>query len=1023
MDDSPVSGLTTYEIRHLAAHLEASGRGDQLHKLLQLETLTGRNAWFDAHERAGELDGFLADVDRARRLAAARSQTGEGVVLQCRYALVQSSLRSTAENVSPPLVAALLSHHVWDIQEGLAWAGQIVDPVRRASVLCQLLPSLDERDRTSVVQTAMDAVADAPTDQTEGQVEVIGSLLEFGSPLQRQSLVRLLLDLARSPSNYVANRAWPGLTHAARYMTIDQLREAMSLSNAEQEDPPIPLVLQLPEPERSQVASRVLASSRERARVQGNVEVCSLAIVLRALMESTPALVPPDALHEALSLALNASEKVYRNSALGDLLPHLKAAEQRECVERMLADWSPESITDQQLLPTLARSAPSLNALFLQAALAVPDPARRRSVLIDLGRNLGEPEREAAVAALIQEVRSSENTGWFTSRFQEIAPLLSAQQAQELVGWAATTLAGLTRAQLLIGASARLAPDMRGPVLRAAEALLTTARAELHEPWDVRHWTQATSLIQCASWLPETEREQIVRGILAFVSSLQDVAGRTLNFLTAAAPVLSADLVNSALSLARRVRDERDWPEPLGQIIRYISPAGQRRVTELVVRCAESADGEWPVAAWIDRFTPDLAESVVPQVLEAARNFTQPALKAAALASLVPRLRPGDQAGVFAEARAATKEIEDPRPRAEALAKLALVSARNERDRLVEESLNTLQSVDAPLRLRVLTMLLPLLPPDRREEVATDTLKMLDKGSHPEPEMCEMIPFLSEETIRRQLQTSLWIAAPVDALPGLLKRARPQNSSESPLATSDARIVAALLVQVAADGAPRDALELALTPRRDGTQLWILTSLAPHLPDELVREMFQAADKLVDAGTSFSIYDSSSGGSSSYTFSQQDAREFLRSVCCPLLSRAGDVQRAYQLAGTISDPGRRARAMAGVARAALEAGGSNDLDAMVAQALESVERIDDTAYRIARAREAVLDELAPVVAALPPAQFQRVWQSVLDYLRLQTRKQVVSELCRLMPAVKSAAGSDGCDELVQAIQDVARWWP
>ena len=67
-----------YGLRHLAAHLEAAGREDDLHRLMRLEWSEHQgeqtrarfeNVWYTVHERVGDTSGYLNDVDRAWQLA------------------------------------------------------------------------------------------------------------------------------------------------------------------------------------------------------------------------------------------------------------------------------------------------------------------------------------------------------------------------------------------------------------------------------------------------------------------------------------------------------------------------------------------------------------------------------------------------------------------------------------------------------------------------------------------------------------------------------------------------------------------------------------------------------------------------------------------------------------------------------------------------------------------------------------------------------------------------------------------
>ena len=61
---------------HLTWHLEQAGREDELHGLLREETPAGRNGWFEARERLGQVAGYLADLARAGERSIGRSGTG-----------------------------------------------------------------------------------------------------------------------------------------------------------------------------------------------------------------------------------------------------------------------------------------------------------------------------------------------------------------------------------------------------------------------------------------------------------------------------------------------------------------------------------------------------------------------------------------------------------------------------------------------------------------------------------------------------------------------------------------------------------------------------------------------------------------------------------------------------------------------------------------------------------------------------------------------------------------------------------
>jgi hypothetical protein len=108
---------------HLATHLISAGQDEAVHQLLAADWPTdpafagrGRaeNAWYLAHERAGETAAYLRDVSLALRLAEAVTDqalaSGEpapSIGLEVRYALVTASIVSIAGNIPPALLVAV----------------------------------------------------------------------------------------------------------------------------------------------------------------------------------------------------------------------------------------------------------------------------------------------------------------------------------------------------------------------------------------------------------------------------------------------------------------------------------------------------------------------------------------------------------------------------------------------------------------------------------------------------------------------------------------------------------------------------------------------------------------------------------------------------------------------------------------------------------------------------------------------------------------------------------------------------
>ena len=118
------------------------------------------NTWYTMHERMGDTLGYLNDVDRAWRLAErayAGRQSSSAIGLQCRYALIVTSLGSLAGNIPPALLAALVEKGVWPGPQGLAYARQIQEPELRTTALAALAPRLAPTERDQALREALAA--------------------------------------------------------------------------------------------------------------------------------------------------------------------------------------------------------------------------------------------------------------------------------------------------------------------------------------------------------------------------------------------------------------------------------------------------------------------------------------------------------------------------------------------------------------------------------------------------------------------------------------------------------------------------------------------------------------------------------------------------------------------------------------------------------------------------------------------------------------------------------------------------
>jgi hypothetical protein len=158
--------LDGYELRHLCALLRGRNRLAQMHRLLDLETPEGRNAWFDAKEVIGDLPGYVTDVEQAwnaaeRTTSATDASPGDGpIVLQARYAMMLASIRARAKQIPPALIGGMVAKRLWRPEHGFEYVRHTADPNLRATALAQLARYLPQHLIDAAVGVAM-AIPDA----------------------------------------------------------------------------------------------------------------------------------------------------------------------------------------------------------------------------------------------------------------------------------------------------------------------------------------------------------------------------------------------------------------------------------------------------------------------------------------------------------------------------------------------------------------------------------------------------------------------------------------------------------------------------------------------------------------------------------------------------------------------------------------------------------------------------------------------------------------------------------------------
>jgi nucleoside phosphorylase len=147
-----------YIYNYLTWHMEQAGWEDDLYALLKEQTSEGKNGWYQARDRLGQIAGYLTDVTRAWKLAEdafTKHKSLNAIGLQVRYALITASLNSMANNISPDLLEALVEKKIWTAEQGIVYARQKPDMTQKSLTLVMIAPYLPETEMGKIYREAL----------------------------------------------------------------------------------------------------------------------------------------------------------------------------------------------------------------------------------------------------------------------------------------------------------------------------------------------------------------------------------------------------------------------------------------------------------------------------------------------------------------------------------------------------------------------------------------------------------------------------------------------------------------------------------------------------------------------------------------------------------------------------------------------------------------------------------------------------------------------------------------------------
>ena len=779
---NPFDALTEYELRNLGAHLEGAGDTGRIHRVLELETDAGRNAWHDAQLAVGDAETYAADVARAWQAADRDGAIG----LQVRYALVTSTLGTQALNVPPELALAALVHGVWSGRRTLAYVRQIRDAATRATSLAAITPHLDAALEAEAVADLADVAATAARD---GPAELFSALPEQLSTAALDALVAVAGALADPAARAHALAALaPRLDGPARAQAErDALQATRETPAGEARARAYRDVLPtLDAPLRCEAATEALAAA------DGNDPPARL----EELLAIAPFL-PEQARATALRVAGSFEDAPARLAALSALASELPEPLLAEAVARARkARGKKERVT--RLAEIANQSSGPAGRELREEAVAAARATRahqgRASVLAAVAARLPQGEREAVADEALEAVAQTPSAG--AEVIAELAPCLSERQLETALALARTLDEPGERGDAIAALWPHMPPRLRRSALPSR---LAAARAETYAPFRLDALAALLPLLSPAA-SARASREalealpslgsggfrarhlaplaphlapDVVRDAIDAAQAIDDAEPRTLLLaeLGTAGAAMPDETLDEAVAIAQRQSNGPDCVALLGELLPLLPECLLGAALDALPAAGDDDGG---TAALLRALAPRLPAELLPAALERAVALEYLEERAAAIAALAPFLPPELLARAAQAARAIPPGAHaDGRHgggrdhRADALA--ALAPHLPDAEHVFREAVTAAYATRwAPSRAETLADLLPHLPPDLQGEAARAALAALREADLRDDAAARVLSALAPSGDPEVLTASLELRDPVARARALL---------------------------------------------------------------------------------------------------------------------------------------------------------------------------------------------------------------------------------------------------------------
>lgn len=988
-----------YGTRHLAAHLLASGRFNELRQVLRLEwgghhaataegprwrrlveRLTGHapadthspveNAWFAVHEQAGDIASYLTSLMHAWRSAEEQSMASvaahnlaPSIGLEIRYALLTSAVTGLAENTPEELLIGLLQKGVLTEAEVLALPLAIRDGRERGIALATLVPHLSGpiRDRALA-----EAVAQARRlDDAEDKVLIYQDLAPFLTRSALEDAVALVRGEDRE-----TDRIEP-LTRFVPYLEDglkrDVSREILSLlrqfdDTEERVDTLVALAPHVPD----DFLREMLTMARTSESVTGRI--VAIHAVIPRLAEPARGQV----LAEVASLVRRVEEDL-KEEDLETAKLHLSAfpllpAEQRTLITRKV--WE---LTAPKLSHRILRMIVALKRRFDDDGDDDSgDEAEYIEIIAWLLPHLPEQDRPEAVrraVALLQKMDDEEQRAEALARFASYIP---GPQRARLLANAHLQAVAIRNTERRASTLALLVPHLSEAQLRDAVRVAREVRDD-----DALTWARLVLQARDAGSAPgRSDAEAFAAAKAAYKRD------ERVEVLTRLSPYLRGSLLREALDVARSMPASAGREKLLVSLAPYLP-------TDLIPTCfaiARRTEYWYDLAVVMSALAPWLTDELLAEALQHLPDRFYPAERAWMLAAYIPYLPAGERGGRLEEVLSLSGEM-----------RARWIQQRVDKRLAKKEPEQFRPRVRFPVRIRSRARFYAKDDEVRREDLA---LALADLAPHLRKTQRRRIveeTLALTRTLARQASRAEILA---DLTPSLsLPQLRQVVASTRRLQDDASR--AEVLVHLAT-WQPSRYLRSVRSPR--GHQRFTRT-LPPHARRSSPRATTAATVHPWKTATRPGTHDL-------------------------LMQDAAVLARAVRAAHSQHRPARHSQVVAALRRllhAVRDDRTHGHILAKLAPCLPTSLLADAgnliLAVRDKDARTAALTALTGRLIALPRDQAYLIWRNLLAGLSQRSRMDLLHDISALAPFVNALGAEEALAEARLALADVGRWWP